>query len=73
MQEIIDKIIQLDSLIGFKKLPVSMNPKQKFQFTFSYAIITQQQLELVNGLLKNQNLFDWEIILEEHKSSLWNH
>lgn len=65
MQEIIDKIIELDSLIGFNKFPASINPKQKFKFTFDYSIITKEQLNLINDLLKNQDLFDWEIVLTE--------
>ena len=62
MQEIIDEILQLDSLIGFKKLPASMNPLDHYEFTFNLA--TKEQMELVNGLLNNQSLFDWKIVLK---------
>jgi hypothetical protein len=62
MQEIIDEILQLDSLIGFKKLPASMNPLDHYEFTFNLA--TEEQMELVNRLLENQSFFGWTIVLE---------
>lgn len=65
MQEIINQILQLDSLIGFQKFPASTNPKQKFKFIFDFDRITEEQVKLVNDLLKNQDLFDWEMNLIE--------
>jgi hypothetical protein len=64
MQEIIDEILQLDSLIGFKKLPASMNPLDHYEFTFNFDLATEEQMELVNRLLNNQSFFGWTIVLK---------